>query len=55
MKRIVLGAGALLAVLIALTFWWANDPVDRCLDHGGSWNYDREACDFERNHLGPKG
>lgn len=27
--------------------------VDRCLDQGGSYNYDAGECDFEKSHPGP--
>ena len=33
----VAGAIVLFAVL--------NDPIDRCLDHGGRWNYDSAQCE----------
>ncbi len=56
-KRILIGGAVLAALLVALVaFWaWTSDPIDRCLDHGGSWDYDGEVCDFERNHPGPNG
>ena len=33
---------------------WILDyiAVDRCLDSGGSFNYEACACDFENNHTG---
>ena len=30
------------------------DAVDRCLDQGGSYNYQIAECDFERSQPGPK-
>ena len=44
-------------VLVAGLFWAVGDrdPIGRCLDHGGSWDYAREVCDFEVSHPGPRG
>lgn len=30
------------------------ERIDRCLDRGGSWHYDREYCDYEVNYEGPR-
>ena len=55
-KRIFIGAAVLLVLLVAFVLFavLTSDPVERCLDHGGSWHYDREICDFEVNYTGPR-
>ena len=47
--------------LVLLSSFWVSacDPrqasrVDDCLDRGGSYDYEAETCDFERNHPVPK-
>ncbi|WP_084420448.1 hypothetical protein [Henriciella litoralis] len=46
------------ALLIAAAVWGAarllHDPVDDCLDAGGSWNYDVEDCSFTENYETPR-
>jgi len=44
MKKL-LTATALLLSLSACEFW----EVDKCLDRGGRWNYEKEVCEFEKN------
>lgn len=45
-RLLVVGLAA--ALLIAAAVWGAArllyDPVDHCLDAGGSWHYDVEEC-----------
>ena len=55
MKLILIGGAVLVAFLVALVTFlaWTSDPIDRCLDHGGSWDYEAKVCDFERSHPGP--
>ena len=47
------GATFLLFAVWAVTLFidWAR--VDDCLDQGGSYDYEREACDFAANHPSP--
>ena len=58
--RLVRSAIWLLAaagVVLLAGFIWAVydwDRIDSCLDHGGSWDYQREVCDFEVSHPGPR-
>ena len=44
--------------LMILTGWWVfgipADPVDDCLDAGGSWHYDIEECSFTENYRGSR-
>ncbi len=37
-----------LAVLLGLSAYWLRGciQVDRCLDHGGRWDYEQGACDL---------
>jgi hypothetical protein len=47
----------LFAATIVGTFLFARTDVlqaDRCLDQGGSYNYDAGECDFEQSHPPPK-
>jgi hypothetical protein len=49
-KKLVL-YGAALAVLAALGLWMRDAVrVDRCLDHGGRWDYVDRACEGERRY-----
>ena len=47
--------GATLLLLAAWAVILFNDgkSVDDCLDRGGSYDYEREVCDFERSHEVP--
>jgi hypothetical protein len=39
---------AIVAILVVVgVVLWIRDllAVDRCLDHGGRWNYDEDACE----------
>ena len=47
------GATFLLFVVWAIMLFidWAR--VDNCLDQGGSYDYEREVCDFEASHPSP--
>ena len=40
---LLLSVGAIFG-MIALLFV-INDPIDRCLDSGGRWNYDLKKCE----------
>ena len=46
------------ALLIAAAIWGAarllHDPVDDCLNAGGSWHYDIEECSFTENYERPR-
>ncbi|WP_341711583.1 hypothetical protein [Erythrobacter sp.] len=55
MKRMIIIALALIGAAVGALVLWSSDPIDACLDHGGSWDYDRDVCDFEQNHPGPNG
>lgn len=50
----LLALGLAAALLIAAAVWGAarlfHDPVDDCLDAGGSWHYDVEDCSFTQNY-----
>ena len=35
----------ILLFLSGCEFW----EVDKCLDRGGRWNYEKEVCEFEEN------
>lgn len=58
-RRLILIVASLFgATLLLLTAWAVilfNDwmRVDDCLDKGGSYDYEREVCDFERSHEAP--
>ncbi|MFY0636432.1 MAG: hypothetical protein JXQ94_00730 [Maricaulis maris] len=51
----------MLVVGAILLFALPTDPIDRCLDHGGRWNYDAAECEctyadraeYERDPSGP--
>ena len=47
--------GATLLLLAAWAVILFNDwmRVDECLDRGGSYDYEREVCDFEQSHEAP--
>ena len=55
-RRLALGLAA--ALLIAAAVWGAArllyDPVDACLDAGGSWHHMVELCSFDENYEGPR-
>ena len=38
-------------VAAAALIFLPDDPVDRCLDHGGRWNYQRNACECTPEEL----
>jgi hypothetical protein len=42
-----------LALFMSLVAALSCDPVDSCLDRGGSYDYQFATCDMERNHPGP--
>lgn len=44
--RIWAGAVVLLIVVCGACLWWMFDPIDRCLDRGGRWDYETRQCDF---------
>jgi hypothetical protein len=52
LKRILAVTGVLVAALLAWEIY-DYDWIERCLDHGGSWDYGREVCDFEVSHPVP--
>jgi hypothetical protein len=45
MKRKLIWIGG--AVIVAALFWWfwGELKIDRCLDNGGRWNYEKKACE----------
>jgi hypothetical protein len=45
---IVASLAAMLLIELA-----ASARIDACLDSGGSYDYEREACDHERSHPRP--
>ena len=55
-RRLALGLAA--ALLIAAAVWGAarllHDPVDACLDAGGSWHYDVGECSLTETYEGPR-
>lgn len=50
----LLGAAGILVLAGVAWAIYDYDRIDRCLDHGGSWHYDREYCDFEVSYEGPR-
>jgi len=51
-RRTLVGFGlALLGILGTYVWPWPQvsrwRAVDRCLDHGGCWDYQASACEFE--------
>jgi len=58
-RRVLLIVTALFGATLLLLAAWAvilfNDwmRVDDCLDRGGSYDYEREVCDFEQSHDAP--
>jgi len=48
------GATFLLFAVWAVTLYIDQARVDACLDKGGSYDFERNACDFESNHAGPE-
>ncbi|WP_421921919.1 hypothetical protein [Maricaulis maris] len=64
MRRIAIGVLIGISMLVVgaiLLFALPTDPIDRCLDHGGRWNYDAAECEctyadraeYERDPSGP--
>ena len=59
-RRLVLILTALFCATLLLYAAWTvilfveRGRIDDCLDQGGSYNYERGECDFERNHAVPK-
>jgi len=48
MKRLVV-ASVTVVLLVAFGVWAKGClDVDRCLDRGGRWNYERGECESER-------
>lgn len=50
-RRLVLGLALLAALFIVLLYlFWGDEfsAVDRCLDHGGCWDYDTGQCVSEQ-------
>jgi len=45
LSAVVLGA-MLITESTPRSMWEGFWAVDRCLDHGGRWNYDPGECDF---------
>ena len=58
-RRLILLVAALFGATLLLFAVWAvilfSDwmRVDDCLDRGGSYDYEREICDFEEQHEAP--
>ena len=58
-RRLLLLITAFFAATLLLLAAWAvilfSDwmRVDECLDQGGSYDYEREVCDFEQPHEAP--
>ena len=59
-RRLLLLIAAFFGATLLLLAAWAvilfNDwmRVDECLDRGGSYDYEREICDFEEGHEAPQ-
>ena len=59
-RKLVLVVGALFAATLLLFAVWAVvlfigwARVDDCLDKGGSYDYERDECDFEQNRVVPE-
>lgn len=59
-SKLVLVIGALFGATLLLFVAWAITlsiewaRIDDCLDRGGSYDYDRDECDFETNHYVPE-
>jgi hypothetical protein len=46
-RKVVLWAAAAVLIVVCSAFlWWMFDPIDRCLDRGGRWDYETRQCDF---------
>lgn len=41
--------GLFLAMILPSLF--KGSQIDSCLDNGGSFNYEKCSCDFEKNHI----
>ena len=58
-RKLVLLLGSLCAATFLLFAAWAVilfidwARIDDCLDKGGSYDYERRECDFEKDHVGP--
>ncbi len=58
-RKLVIVLGALFAITLLLFAVWAvtllaeASAVDSCLDKGGSYDYERQRCDFETTHPVP--
>ena len=58
-RKLVLVFGALFGITVLLFAVWAvvlfvgPTSVDACIDQGGSYDYEQQRCDFERNHPAP--
>lgn len=53
---LVLVAPILIGLLLAflLPIFETDIEIDRCLDSGGSFNYEECKCDFNKNHVKPE-
>lgn len=47
------GATLLLLAAWAVVLFIDQSEIDRCLDAGGSWDYERGQCDFDTNRPRP--
>ncbi|MEO0439904.1 MAG: hypothetical protein AAF067_03405 [Pseudomonadota bacterium] len=50
---------AIIAFLLAgagTLYLYSTDffQIDRCLDRGGSWHYDKRSCSMVENYKGPR-
>jgi hypothetical protein len=41
---------AMTSILVASPYLKESFAVDRCLDHGGSYDYLRQLCDYQNDH-----
>lgn len=46
-KKIVLWIIGLALFIVFAYFFNGYMDIDKCLDNGGRWNYDKEICEFQ--------
>lgn len=51
MRRFLLAAAAIAAIIVAVGVLMPYDLIDRCLDHGGRWNYNGGECECTPKQL----
>jgi len=58
LQWIIFGAPLVIGFLLTIVVLMCFAPTeaaraDRCLDRGGSYDYEQSRCDFETRHLAP--